>query len=170
MVKVKRVGNSLAGFVKYGTVLGKVKNDVKEVSIKGVMPTDSGCAVFLGNDAKTFVIYVDQSIGTAISMTINNVKKQRPLTHDLIGNIFSGLGIELERIVINHVEEGTFFARIILKMENELGTKFVELDARPSDSMVLALQAKKPIYATESVLEKVEDMSEILDKILKQQG
>ena len=55
-------------------------------------------------------------------------------------------------------------------MDNELGTKMVELDARPSDSMVLALQMKKPIYTSPKVLESVEDMTEILDKILKQQG
>lgn len=147
-----------------------VKNDVIEVAVKGVMPTDNGCAIFLGNDDKTFVIYVDQAIGTAISMTINEVKKQRPLTHDLIGSMFLGLGITLERVVICDVEEGTFFARIILRMENELGVKLVEIDARPSDSMVLALQAKRPIFVALKVMDSVEDMSEILAKILKQQG
>src|SRR5882757_5311509 len=61
--------------------------DIVEVSIKGLMPTANGCAVFLGNDDKTFVIYVDPSVGSAISMTINGVKKERPLTHDLIGHL-----------------------------------------------------------------------------------
>ena len=147
-----------------------MKNDVEEVRIKGVMPTSNGCAIFLGGKAKTFVIYVDQSIGNAISMTINDVKKDRPLTHDLIGHIFAGLGVSVERVVINDVDSGTFFARIILNMQNELGRKVIEVDARPSDSMVLALQAKKPIYAARKVLDSVEDMSEILERILKQQN
>jgi len=142
---------------------------VVEVYIKGVMPTSNGCAIFLGEGTKTFVIYVDQSIGNAISMTLNKVKKERPLTHDLIQSLFAGLGVTLERVVINDVDEGTFFARILLKMKNELGTKMVELDARPSDSMVLALQNDKPIFVSRKVLESVEDMSEILDRILKQQ-
>ena len=48
--------------------------DIVEVTIKGLMPTANGCAVFLGNDEKVFVIYVDPSVGSAISMTINGVK------------------------------------------------------------------------------------------------
>ena len=51
--------------------------DVITVTVKGVMPTANGCAVFLGNDAKTFVIYVDHSVGNAIQMTLNGVKKDR---------------------------------------------------------------------------------------------
>ena len=88
--------------------------DIVEVSIKGLMPTANGCAVFLGNDEKTFVIYVDPSVGSAISMTINGVKKERPLTHDLIGHLLMGFEIGLERIIINDVNDGTYFARIIL--------------------------------------------------------
>ena len=51
--------------------------DVVSASIKGVMPTANGCAVFVGNDEKTFVIYVDHSVGNAITMTLNGVKKDR---------------------------------------------------------------------------------------------
>ena len=146
-----------------------VKDDVVKVSVKGVMPTQNGSAVFLGNDDKTYVIYVDQAIGNAITMSMNNEKKERPLTHDLILNIFSGLNVKMDRVVVNHFDEGTFYARIILKMDNELGTKIVELDARPSDSIVIALQADRPIYTTRQVFDSVEDMTDILDKILKQQ-
>jgi bifunctional DNase/RNase len=143
--------------------------DTVEVTIKGLMPTANGCAVFLGNEQKVFVIYVDPSVGSAISMTINGVKKERPLTHDLIGNLLLGFEIGLERIVINDVDDGTYFARIILQMHNELGRKFLELDARPSDSIVLALQQKRPIFVARKVFELVEDMSEILERVLKQQ-
>lgn len=131
------------------------------------MPTPNGCAIFLHCKEKTFVIYIDQGIANVISMEINKVKKERPLTHDLITNIFKGLDVTLERILINEVQNGTFFARIILNMKNELGTKILEIDARPSDSMVLALQAKSPIYVTRKVLNEVEDMTEILERLLK---
>ncbi|MFM9954326.1 MAG: bifunctional nuclease family protein [Opitutaceae bacterium] len=147
-----------------------MQNDVVAVTIKGVMPTANGCAVFLGDDAKTFVIYVDHSVGNAIQMTLNGVKKDRPLTHDLIGSVLLGLGASLEHIVVNDAREGTFFARILLKMENELGKKIVELDARPSDSIVLALQQKRPIYVARAVFDSVEDMTEILERVLKQQA
>jgi bifunctional DNase/RNase len=146
-----------------------MQNDVVEVFVKGVMPTANGCAVFLGNDDKTFVIYVDHSVGNAIQMTLNGVKKDRPLTHDLIGHILLGLGAKLDYVVVNDVNEGTFFARILLRMENELGKKIMEIDARPSDSTVLALQHKRPIYVANKVFESVDDMTEILERVLKQQ-
>ncbi|HUR57681.1 MAG TPA: bifunctional nuclease family protein [Opitutaceae bacterium] len=147
-----------------------MQNDVVAATIKGVMPTANGCAVFLGNEEKTFVIYVDHSVGNAIQMTLSGVKKDRPLTHDLIGSILLGLGAQLDHVVVNDAREGTFFARILLRMENELGKKIVELDARPSDSIVLALQQKRPIYVARTVFDAVEDMSEILERVLKQQA
>ena len=146
-----------------------MQNDVVEVSVKGVMPTANGCAVFLGDDDKNFVIYVDHSVGNAISMTMHGVKKDRPLTHDLIGNILLGLDVTLERVVVNDVDNGTFFARIILLMQNELGRTIIEVDARPSDSLVLALQQKKPVFVARAVFDAVEDMTEILERVLKQQ-
>ncbi|WP_404422501.1 bifunctional nuclease family protein [Nibricoccus sp. IMCC34717] len=147
-----------------------MSKDAIEVAIKGVMPTANGCAVFLGNESKTFVIYVDSSVGNAIRMTIDGVKKDRPLTHDLIGHILLGLGAKLDYIVINDVNEGTFFARILLRMENEIGRKIMEIDARPSDSMVLALQQQRPIFVAHKVFDTVEDMTEILERVLKQQA
>ena len=147
-----------------------MSNDVILVVIKGVMPTANGCAIFLGNDLKTFVIYVDPSVGNAIQMSMKGVKKERPLTHDLIGSILLGLDAHLDRVVINDENENTFFARIILKMENELGKKIIELDARPSDSIVLALQQKRPIYVIKKVFDAVEDRTEILERVLRQQS
>jgi hypothetical protein len=146
-----------------------MKPDVVAVSVKGLMPTANGCAVFLGDESKTFVIYVDHAIGNVIQLTLDGVKKERPLTHDLIGSIMLGLDTKLDHIVINDAREGTFFARIILRMENELGKKIVELDARPSDSIVLALQQKRPIYVARNVLTEAEDMTEILDRVRREQ-
>ena len=146
-----------------------MQKDIVAAVVKGVMPTANGCAVFLGNDEKTFVIYVDHFVGNAIQMTLNGVKKERPLTHDLIGSMFLGLGARLDHVVVNDAREGTFFARIFLRMENELGKKIVEIDARPSDSIVLALQQKRPIFVVRAVFDQVDDMTEILDRVLKQQ-
>lgn len=150
-------------------ILLMMQNDVRKVTIKGVMPTSNGCALFLGPEEKTFIIYVDAHIGNTISMIINNVSRERPITHDLIGNIFVGCGIELERVVINDVRDRTFYARIILHMKNELGEKFCEIDARPSDAIALALHAEKSIFVTDKVLDAEEDMTELLERILKEQ-
>ena len=147
-----------------------MSKDTVIVTVKGVMPTTNGCAVFLGHETKTFHIYVDHSVGNAIQMSLEGVKKERPLTHDLIGSILLGLGASLDHVVINDERDRTFYARIILHMENELGKKIVELDARPSDSIVLALQHQRPIFIACAVLDAVEDMSELFERYLKQQA
>jgi bifunctional DNase/RNase len=141
-----------------------MQNDVVAVTVKGVAPTANGCAIFLGDDEKTFVIYVDRSVGTAIQMTLDGKKTHRPMTHELIGSILVGLGTRLERIVINDAQNKTFFARILLSMENELGTKIVEIDARPSDSIVLSLQQNRPIYVARAVFDAVEDRTDSLEQ------
>ncbi len=140
------------------------------VSIKGVAPTTNGCAVFLGDDDKTFVIYVDHSVGSALQMSLAGQRKKRPLTHDLIDNILLGLEAKLERIVINDSKGDTYYARIILKMSNELGQKIIEIDARPSDSMVLALHHQKPIHISRTVYDNEEDRTDILERVLRQQS
>ena len=147
-----------------------MQNDVVAVTIRGAMPTTNGCAVFIGTDEKIFRIYVDPFVGNAIHMALKGVTRERPLTHDLIGSLLLGLGARLDRVVINDVNSDMFFARILLTMENELGKKIIEIDARPSDSIVLALQQKRPIFAARKVYDAVDDMSEILDRVLKQQA
>lgn len=162
------VSKRLKGLVCTDRFKIKVEKVVLQISVKGVMPTTNGCAVFLGNDTKTFVIYVDQGIGDAIEHAINDIHFERPQTHNLMITALDGLGAEIERIVINNVEDSTFYARLILSMDNELGHKIIEIDARPSDSLVLALNTGKPIYVTRTVMDSVEDMTEILTKILNQ--
>ena len=147
-----------------------MKNDAIEVSIKTVMQTANGCAVFLGAGAKHFVIYVDHFVGGVMQMAIEGTKKERPLTHDLIGHILLGLGAKIERVLINDANGGTFFARILLHMENELGKKVIELDARPSDSIVLAIQHGRPIYVARKVFDSVEDMTELLEHLIAQKN
>lgn len=142
--------------------------DLVPTTIKGVMPTSGGCAVFLGTEDKTFVIHMDPTMGNTITMHLQNIHPERPLTHDLIGTIFMGLGITLEHVIINKIENATFFARIILTMRNELGTKVIELDSRPSDAIVLALQAQKPIFISRHVLAQVEDITDILSKLMEE--
>ncbi len=147
-----------------------MQNSVVEINVKGIMPTSNGSAIFLGNNDKTFVIYMDRVIGDAIQRAVDGTEPERPMTHDLMVTTFDGLGAKVDRMIINDVNDGTFYARIIISMENEIGHKIVEVDARPSDSLVLALISKKPIYAARSVFDSVDDMTEILAKILKEEN
>jgi len=140
--------------------------NVLPVEIRAVVPASAGRAVFIGNDDKVFVIYVDRGVGDAIHMFLNGTLKERPLTHDLIGTLLTAFGARVQRVVINDIEGSTYFARIIVTAENELmEQKIVELDARPSDSIAMALQQKAPIFVARTVWEEVEDMSEILRRL-----
>lgn len=139
---------------------------VVEVRVRALVPTGSGCAVFLGNDEKIFVIYVDPSVGSAISMFINGQQKERPLTHDLTALILQSLGAKVERVIINDFKSGTYFGRLIISAENEIQQrKIVELDARPSDCIALASQQKAPVFVSEHVWAEAEDMTDILQKL-----
>lgn len=140
-----------------------MKNDVP-VQIRGLVPTPTGCGVFLGADGKTIAIFVDHSVAAAITMSLHKIKKPRPLTHDLISNIFAGLGVRVEKIVVNDLKEDTFFARLYLVQENELGRQVLEIDARPSDSIAIALHHQCQIYVARAVWEKAEDMTWALEQ------
>ena len=142
-----------------------MKNDVVPVQIRGILPANSGCALFVGNDEKVFVINVEPQMGTVIGMFLRETPKERPLTHDLMASIFKGFGISVERVVITELKNSTYFARLILSQNNEVARKIVEIDARPSDCLAIASAQKKPIFVSKALFEQVEDMSEVLDKI-----
>ena len=81
-------GDDFRPFRHFDTLVGAPLSEVKSLI--------ASAAVFIGNEEKVFVIYVDESVGAAISMFMNGTPKERPLTHDLIGHIFLGLGVKLE--------------------------------------------------------------------------
>ena len=135
------------------------------IQVRGILPANSGAAIFLGNDEKVFIIQVETNMAQVIGNFLRDAPKERPLTHDLLADVFRGFGIEVERVVITELKNSTYFARMILKMENELGTKIVELDARPSDCLAIASAQKVPVYVSNSLFEEVEDMSDYLDQI-----
>jgi len=147
-----------------------MKNDVVAVEIRGILPSTSGCAIFVGNDEKVFVIQVEHNMGVVIGMFLRDTPKERPLTHDLIASIFKGFQISVERAVITELKDSTYFARLVLQQNNELGRRLVEIDARPSDCLALACAQKRPLYVATSLFEQVEDMSEVLEKINENGG
>jgi bifunctional DNase/RNase len=143
-----------------------VNTDIVKVEVMGVFPTDQATlAIFVGNEEKCFVIHVEPTVGRAIAMAMRGEKNERPLTHELIGYIFTSFGIKVERVVINELRSNTYYARIILREENEVHKKFIEIDARPSDCLAIALQTKAPIFVSEDVWNDIDDRSEELEKI-----
>lgn len=142
-----------------------MKSDVVPVQIRGILPANSGCALFVGNDEKVFVINVEPQMGQVIGMFLRGTPKERPLTHDLMQSIFTGFGITVERVVITELKNSTYYARLYLSQSNEVARKIVEIDARPSDCLALAAAQKCRVFVTRALFDQVEDMSEVLDKI-----
>ncbi len=137
---------------------------VIEVQVRAVLPTKEGCAVFVGNKEKAFVIFVDQNMGAAILAFMRGLPKERPLTHDLMASLLLGLGAKVERVIINDLRDSTYFARLIVSAQHELLTqkKILEIDARPSDAIAMAIQQKATLYVARKVWDEVDDMSEQL--------
>ena len=147
-----------------------MKNDVVPVDIRGILPANSGCAIFVGNDEKVFVIQVEHNMGAVIGMFLRDTPKERPLTHDLITSMFKGFNITVERAIITELKNSTYFARLILQQQNELGRKVVEIDARPSDCLALVTAQKRPLFVSSSLFSQVEDMSKWLEEINENGG
>ena len=103
-----------------------------------------------GNRVLPIIIGISEV--TAIKMKISGVQPPRPLTHDLLRDTIGQLGATLERIVITRLELNTFFAKLILRTKEG---EFREVDARPSDSIAVALRADAPIFVADDVLQQV---------------
>src|SRR5437867_12326355 len=102
---------------------------VIEVQVRAVLPTSGGCAVFIGNNEKVFIIYVDQTVGSAITMFMRQIAKERPLTHDLMGHLMTALGAKVDRVIINDLKNAIYYARVIIRVQDELQhTKMIEMD------------------------------------------
>jgi uncharacterized protein len=148
-----------------------MSKDVIQVQIKALIPTNAGVAVFLGNEEKIFVIYVDPSVGSAINMFVSGTAKERPLTHDLMALVLAAVGAKVDRVIVNDLKSGTYFGRLIITAENELQQrKIIELDSRPSDCLAMATQQKAPIFVSRDVWDEVEDMSDVLESMRQQGG
>ena len=140
------------------------------VQVRAVAATSNGYAVFLGNEDKVFVMFVDQSVGAAITMFMQGTQKKRPLIHDLLANVLRALGAKIDRVIVDDLKDGIYFARLVLIAENEVQQKkIIEIDARPSDCIAIATQQSAPILVRLDVWDQVEDMTEALRKI-QQEG
>jgi bifunctional DNase/RNase len=93
-------------------------------------------------------IWIGQPEAESIVMHMHNVKRVRPLTHDLVRSLIVGMGAQLRRVQITRVEKSTYFA----ELQIQRGETLVHIDARPSDSIAVALRLSAPIFAAESLL------------------
>jgi len=100
---------------------------------------------------RTLPIWIGAPEANAIALELQGVKPERPLTHDLMKLLVSGLGGELRRVVISGLRENTYVAELLIYRGGEV----FEVDARPSDSIALALRMHAPIYTIDDLLNRI---------------
>jgi uncharacterized protein len=141
-------------------------SDLVQVEPVALLPTQSGCAVFLGDGSKAIVFYIDPGVGAAINASLAGQHPPRPLTHDLFLLALEAFGAKVNRAIIVRVENEIYYARLIIEAENEImERKIVELDARPSDCLALAVRCGAPVYVVRELWDQLEDMSSVLEEM-----
>lgn len=95
-------------------------------------------------------IWIGPAEADAIAVQLQEVAVARPLTHDLLRSVIDTLGATVLHILVNDLANDTFYARIVLDVNGDQ----LEIDSRPSDAIALAVRARVPIFADESVLSK----------------
>jgi len=95
-------------------------------------------------------IVVGSSEAQAIALQLENIAPPRPLTHDLIRNLLETMHVKIERIVVSDLRENTYYALLGLRRSGE----FIDIDARPSDAIALALRTHSPIYVDGNVMQQ----------------
>ena len=144
-------------------------SDLVRVEPIALLPTQSACAVFLGDGKRSIVFFIDPAVGISINAILGGEVSSRPQTHDLFAQTLEAFGARMSRAVIVKVEDDVYYARLIIEARNEImERKIVELDARPSDCIALAVRQQAPIYVVRELWESLEDMSGVLEDMRKQ--
>ena len=113
-----------------------------------------GYTLFLqavGDESKSLPIVVGQYEAQSIALALEQIKLNRPMTHDLLGTVIQELTYGLEQVTISDLEEGTYYARLHIRTDE----KVEQIDARPSDAIALALRQGVPIRVTQEVFDQV---------------
>ncbi len=125
-----------------------------EVEVKALLvdPVHNSPVILLKDQDSDMVVpvWIGSPEATAIAIELQNKTFPRPLTHDLLKEVILALGGELEKVVIDHIQDGTYYATIYIRTKE--GT-VEEIDARPSDSVALALRMGSPIFIADEVFE-----------------
>ncbi|HUL15022.1 MAG TPA: bifunctional nuclease family protein [Terriglobales bacterium] len=110
-------------------------------------------------------IWVGVPEANAIALEIEKVQTPRPMTHDLLKNVFLGLDVRVDKIVVSDLKDDTFYALIWVEREGEMMT----IDSRPSDALALALRVDCPIFVDEQVLKNSKVTSALAERTNSEQ-
>lgn len=126
------------------------KIELKIMAISRSVTQTNNYAVVLGEDdgARRLPVIIGSFEAQAIAVAIEGMVNARPMTHDLFRNTLDTLGVDLREVVINNLQEGIFYARLVMDRSGEI----IEVDSRTSDALALAIRYGCPIYTYEFVM------------------
>jgi bifunctional DNase/RNase len=120
-------------------------------SVRVSLMSQHRVVVLKESDSERYLpIWIGPFEADAITIELQGVEVARPLTHDLLKRVISMLGAQVSHVVINDLQNDTFYARILLDVDGEE----IEVDSRPSDAIALAVRVKAPIFVAEEVMER----------------
>ena len=144
------------------------------VGVRVELPTNQPIVLLKEREGERFLpIWIGAMEATAIAFALQGIVTARPMTHDLMKNLLEELGVNVERVVITELRDGTFYA--VIQMQQN-GSSF-EVSSRPSDAIALAVRVNVPVFANEEVLteasivirddeeQEVEKFREFLDQV-----
>lgn len=126
-----------------------------QLNFQRILQSRNYTLILLGTEKKKFGIYTEPRVGIELQALISAKTPQRPLTSLLVSKILTGINTKVVQVVINDVQDTTFFSRLFLETTRDNLMEIVEIDARPSDSITLAMITNAPLYCTPQLLEKV---------------
>lgn len=136
-----------------------------EMEVRGVIldPNNDSPIVILRQLGESLYlpIWIGLFEANAIAIALESIQPQRPMTHDLLHSVVESLRGTLERVEIHALHEGTFYARLVVR--REAAEEPIEIDARPSDAIALALRAAAPVWASRQVLENAVTTSKAVE-------
>jgi bifunctional DNase/RNase len=120
-------------------------------SIRVSLLTQHRVVVLRETESRRYLpIWIGPFEADAIALALQGHEPQRPMTHDLLKSVFGELGAAITYILVNDIHDSTFYARIVV----EQGSRTIEIDARPSDAIALAVRSDVPIYVEQHVLDR----------------
>lgn len=135
-----------------------------EVKIRGLMmdPATNQPVVVLKElqGSGVLPIWVGVYEAQAIALEIEKVQTARPMTHDLLKNVLTGLNVHVQKVVVSDLKDDTFYALIWMERDGET----ISMDSRPSDALALALRLDCPIYVEDQVLKSSKITSVVSEK------
>lgn len=121
------------------------------VGVRVELPTNTPILLLRERDGTRYLpIWIGTPEATAIALALEGIETARPLTHDLMMTLLDALGADIERVDVTSLDEGTFFADLIIESEGEQLT----ISSRPSDAIALATRAGSPIFASRELLDE----------------